>query len=511
MVTSSRIVALTAASLFASAVSGTDATTSQCCDALKEIGFGSKLHLPGTTTYENRTTTYYSRANFLHPHCLIQPESTADVSEIIKVLSAKQCIFAVRSGGHTPNAGANNIDDGVTIDLSHMNTTTYHAENSTASIQPGSRWGPVYRTLEGQGVTVAGGRAASVGVGGFILGGGISYYSAKKGLVCDSVQRYEVVLANGDIVYADKDHHSDLFRALKGGSSNFGIVTRFDLETFPATPIWGGAVMYPTVVEPQMIDLMSSFTSGIDDDPASSSILIWYYLPDFKDTFLVAAYENNEGVAEAPTFKDYLAVQPQITSTTRITNWTSITEELVDPDGLEKAWFTLTFKNDVRIMQKTVELHTILMDEMKTIAGDDGFTSMCMLQPLPASLGRHAAAKGGNVLGLERVEENAILLLATLGTTDSSLASIVEQKVQDWVNAVEDYAKSLDANIEYRFLNYAHGNQNPLGSYGSDNVAKMKKVAAKYDPDGVFQNLLPGGFKISHVKDNDDVPVRDEL
>jgi hypothetical protein len=56
-----------------------------------------------------------------------------------------------------------------------------------------------------------------------------------------------------------------------------------------------------------------------------------------------------------------------------------------------------------------------------------------MLQPLPASLGRHAAAKGGNVLGLERVEENAILLLATLGTTDSSLASIVEQKVQDWV------------------------------------------------------------------------------
>jgi hypothetical protein len=39
----------------------------------------------------------------------------------------------------------------------------------------------------------------------------------------------------------------------------------------------------------------------------------------------------------------------------------------------------------------------------------------------------------------------------------------------------------------------------------------MKKVAAKYDPDGVFQNLLPGGFKISHVKDNDDVPARDEL
>lgn len=221
------------------------------------------------------------------------------------------------------------------LPLGHMNTTTYHAENNTASIQPGSRWGPVYRTLEGQGVTVAGGRAATVGVGGFILGGGISYYSAKKGLVCDSVQRYEVVLANGDIIYADKDHHPDLFVALKGGSSNFGIVTQFDLETFPATPIWGGAAMYPTVVGPQMIDILSSFTHGINEDPASSSILIWYYLPDFKDTLVMAAYENNEGVANAQAFKDYLAVQPQITSTTRITNWSSIAEELVDPDGLE--------------------------------------------------------------------------------------------------------------------------------------------------------------------------------
>lgn len=81
---------------------------------------------------------------------------------------------------------------------------------------------------------------------------------------------------------------------------------------------------------------------------------------------------------------------------------------------------------------------------------------------------------------------------------------------RDFVNsAVETYSKSLDTNIEYRFLNYAHGNQNPLGSYGSENVARMKKVAAKYDPTGVFQQLMPGGFKISHV--NDATPARDEL
>lgn len=57
----------------------------------------------------------------------------------------------------------------------------------------------------------------------------------------------------------------------------------------------------------------------------------------------------------------------------------------IDAFLVRKAWFTLTFKNDVRVMQKTVELHAILMEEMKAIAGEDGFTSMCV-STAPVSL-----------------------------------------------------------------------------------------------------------------------------
>lgn len=88
-------------------------------------------------------------------------------------------------------------------------------------------------------------------------------------------------------------------------------------------------------------------------------------------------------------------MQPQITSTTRITDWSSITESSLtqtDQSGHEieriwiqltfffarEAWFTLTFKNGKRVMQKTVELRAILMENMKGIAGKDGFTSMCV-------------------------------------------------------------------------------------------------------------------------------------
>lgn len=42
----------------------------------------------------------------------------------------------------------------------------------------------------------------------------------------DQVVNYEVVLADGSIVEANATTNSDLFRALKGGSNNFGIVSR---------------------------------------------------------------------------------------------------------------------------------------------------------------------------------------------------------------------------------------------------------------------------------------------
>lgn len=55
----------------------------------------------------------------------------------------------------------------------------------------------VYQALEPHGVTVVGGRAAGVGVAGFLTGGGNSFYTARRGFACDNVVNFQVVLANG--------------------------------------------------------------------------------------------------------------------------------------------------------------------------------------------------------------------------------------------------------------------------------------------------------------------------
>lgn len=67
------------------------------------------------------------------------------------------------------------------------------------------------------------------------------------------------------------------------------------------------------------------------------------------------------------------------------------------------------------------------------------------------------------------------------------------------INRIRDYAERIGADNPYLYLDYADKPQDPLAGYGEENVKKMKATAEKYDPSGVFQKLVPGGFKISKV------------
>lgn len=116
--------------------------------------------------------------------------------------------------------------------IGYMNATSYDPDTKLASLQPGSMWRDVYNTLTPHGVTTTGGRADLVGVGGFITGGGYSFYHGARGFACDNVRNFEVVLADGRIVNANVDENGELWEALKGSSGNLGFVTRFDMSEY---------------------------------------------------------------------------------------------------------------------------------------------------------------------------------------------------------------------------------------------------------------------------------------
>jgi hypothetical protein len=74
--------------------------------------------------------------------------------------------------------------------------------------------------------------------------GGISFISRRNGWAIDNVLNYEVILSNGTIAHISDRTAPDLYWALRGGGNNFGIVTHFDLATYPLTQAWGGYNFY---------------------------------------------------------------------------------------------------------------------------------------------------------------------------------------------------------------------------------------------------------------------------
>lgn len=68
------------------------------------------------------------------------------------------------------------------------------------------------------------------------------------------------------------------------------------------------------------------------------------------------------------------------------------------------------------------------------------------------------------------------------------------------INEIKNEAIRTGTDNPWIYLNYAGEHQDPLGSYGRANVKLMKKLARKYDPKGVFQKLVPGGWKLKSAK-----------
>lgn len=114
----------------------------------------------------------------MEPSC-VSPQKSKDVAAWIRALTSKAlvhsgqpvCQFAIRGGGHTPWAGSANIDNGVTIVLSAMNTVSINPSHIIISAGPGNRWIDVYSHLNPVGLSIPGGRISDIGVTGLTMGG----------------------------------------------------------------------------------------------------------------------------------------------------------------------------------------------------------------------------------------------------------------------------------------------------------------------------------------------------
>ena len=234
--------------------------------------FPENVFYKGHPIYDYEHQNFWSLTEILSPSCVFRPISAQQIGSAIKLLTTTETQFAVRSGGHMGITGANNVNNGVLMVMSNMTTFELNADRSILSVGPSYKWGDVYAKLEQPyGLAVQGGRLSPIGVPGLLLGGGISFYGNARGFACDDVVNFEIVLADGSVQNANSSSNSDLFFSLKGGSSNFGIVTRFDLQTFPGAKVWAGTYSVDAANIPRLLNATANYSLN-SKDPKSACI-----------------------------------------------------------------------------------------------------------------------------------------------------------------------------------------------------------------------------------------------
>lgn len=123
-----------------------------------------------------------------------------------------------------------------------MDNTTWEA-----TIGSGTLLGDVTKRLhDAGGRAMAHGTCPQVGSGGHFTIGGLGPSSRQFGPALDHIVEAEVVLANATVVRASETENQDVFWAIKGAASGFGIVTEFKVRTEPEP---GTAVQYEYVIK----------------------------------------------------------------------------------------------------------------------------------------------------------------------------------------------------------------------------------------------------------------------
>jgi FAD/FMN-containing dehydrogenase len=228
--------------------------------------FDGRLIGPNDAEYDDARAVFYGGFD-RRPAAIIRASNAADVSAAIQSARDTDLPLAIRGGGHS-FAGHSVIDDGIVLDLANLRALQIDVEGRTAWAQAGLTAGEYTNGAGAHGLATGFGDAASVGIGGLTLGGGVGYLVRKHGLTIDQLLAAEIVTADGQLVRTDAGTHPDLFWAIRGGGGNFGVVTRFQFRLHELESVTGGMLILPASP-----DVVHQFVTRAEEAPEELSTI----------------------------------------------------------------------------------------------------------------------------------------------------------------------------------------------------------------------------------------------
>ena len=212
------------------------------------------------------------------------PKSAGDVSDVVRAAAADGKRVAAQRTGHLA-APLGSLTDTVLLRTAGLGGVQINRDAGTARVGAGTLWGELVPQASELGLAALHGSSPAVGITGYTLGGGVSFYSRKHGLACNRVIAFDVVNADGKQIRVDADNEPDLFWALRGGGS-FGVVTAIEFNLLPIREIFAGALFFPAEEAGDVLHGWLEWTRGLPEEMTSTGRFMNFPpIPDIPEPF----------------------------------------------------------------------------------------------------------------------------------------------------------------------------------------------------------------------------------
>lgn len=377
----------------------------------------------------------------------------------------------------------------IIIDLSRLKTFRVSEDKRTAVIGGGLRVSEAIEAADAAGVLIVTGNCNCVGVLGASLGGGFGNLMGQFGFGVDNIAEMRVVTADGQVRTISATQEEDLFWAMRGAGSNFGIVTSAIVKTY-AMPkdersAWCGILMFSEDKLEQVVDAVENIKL------TSRMVCFMYFVtggpPSNAPAIVVSVWlfqGNPETGKEA--FKSFYDIEPFLEDTKVLpyTEWNtganpfgvfsqrkpSFTAGLnrLDPQAWRQVWNKL-----VAFQQKpTAQASAILLETYpETEQSASAFTRRTV----------RSNAININWYTDESLDEEAIQCGKEIREIWRNSGGLAENAsyVHIWLI---DYNALLTV---HRYINFAHGDESLEEIYG-DSLPRLLQLKSIFDPENRF-------------------------
>lgn len=232
--------------------------------------------VPGEPDYQRITP--WNVAVAVNPCAVVFAASARDVDETVRYAAERGLTVAVQSTGHGALPVA---PDSILIHTGDLNTCVVDPVSRTARVGAGTTWQQVLDAATPHGLAPLCGSSPSVGVVGFLTGGGVGPLVRTVGLSGDYVRAFELVTGAGQILRVTPTEHGDLFWGLRGGKATLGIVTAVEIELLPIAEFYGGALYFDVSDAAAVVHAWRQWCESLPESVSTSIALL--QLPELPD------------------------------------------------------------------------------------------------------------------------------------------------------------------------------------------------------------------------------------